>query len=110
MSTSTRNLRERTLLARGLERAARGPSGRGVVRAMYPIIRPTVATACAPGLTRVVSALRDADREVSTVSLVAIRELLTLGAASPLYGPSPAAATDAIAAIEAQLAPVAIAA
>ena len=110
MSTSTRNLRDRTLLSRGLERAAQGPTGRGAIRAMYPIIRPAVAAACTPGLTRVVDALRDTDREVSSEALTSIRELLTLGTASPLYGPSPEMAVLTLSAIEEQIAPVAVAA
>jgi hypothetical protein len=84
----TRVLRERVMLARGLDRASGGPAGRGVIRAMYPIIRPSVAAACRASLTRTAAALRDPSVDVSADAIVAVRALLGDGVSSPLFGES----------------------
>ena len=100
-STATpRRADERAQLSRALERIVDGPKGRGVIRLLYPIVRPTVARECEPALRGVISALRDEQRAVAPESLDAVRRFVTEGAASPLYGPSAAAAAAAARALE----------
>lgn len=102
MSLTTTN--ERAMLARGIDRATSGPSGRGAIRALYPIIRPAVAAACRPSLKRVAELLRDPAAEVSTDGVAAVRALLADGASSPLFGTSVDVALATVAELEQRLA------
>ncbi len=102
MSSTTSS--ERAMLARGLDRATTGPTGRGVIRALYPIVRPQVAAACRPSLTRVAEILRDPAAEVSADGVAAVRSLLSDGASSPLFGTSVDAALATVTALEQRLA------
>jgi hypothetical protein len=61
----------------------------------YRIARPTVVMAAAPALVAVAAVLRDDLRVVSRETLDAVREFMTDGIDSPLYGRDPLAARRA---------------
>jgi hypothetical protein len=56
------------------------------------IARPAVVLGAAPALSAVAAALRDDDLVISRESLDAVREFMTNGVDSPLYGRDPLAA------------------
>jgi hypothetical protein len=59
------------------------------------VARPVVVLAAAPALSAVAAALRDEDLAVSPEALGAVREFMTNGIDSPLYGRDPLAARRA---------------
>ncbi len=59
------------------------------------VARPVVVLAAAPALSAVAAALRDEDLVVSPETLAAVREFMTNGIDSPLYGRDPLAARRA---------------
>jgi hypothetical protein len=56
------------------------------------VARPAVVLGAAPALSAVAAALRNEDLVISRESLDAVREFMTSGIASPLYGRDPLAA------------------
>jgi hypothetical protein len=65
------------------ERSARSPLRTAVSAS---VLRPSVATACVPALSRIAETLRDESRPVPDALRRALRAFLTDGARSPLYG------------------------
>ena len=59
------------------------------------VARPVVVLAAAPALSAIAAALRDEDLAVSPEALGAVREFMTNGIDSPLYGRDPLAARRA---------------
>ena len=59
------------------------------------VARPVVVLAAAPALSAIAAALRDQDLAVSPEALGAVREFMTNGIDSPLYGRDPLAARRA---------------
>ncbi len=59
------------------------------------VARPLVVLAAAPALSAVAAALRDEDLVVSPETLASVRDFMTNGIDSPLYGRDPLAARRA---------------
>ncbi len=84
-------LEERQIWARSIDGAV-SDATRSSVRMRNRVARPVVVLAAAPALTAVAAALRTADIAVTRDALDAVREFMTNGIDSPLYGRDPLAA------------------
>lgn len=82
---------DRTGWARSIDRAI-SDAVSTVVPLRHRIARPIVVLSAAPALVAVAAALRDEDVAVSREALDAVREFMTDGIDSPLYGSDPLAA------------------
>jgi hypothetical protein len=82
---------ERKLWARSIEGAIKD-AARSSVPLRNRIARPVVVLAAAPALSAVSAALRTEEIAVSREFLDAVREFMTNGCDSPLYGRDPLAA------------------
>jgi hypothetical protein len=85
---------ERTVWARSIEGAIKD-AARSSVPMRNRVARPIVVLAAAPGLSAVAAALRTVEVGVTREALDAVREFMTNGIDSPLYGRDPLAARRA---------------
>jgi hypothetical protein len=95
-------LEERTAWARSIDRAIKDAATSGV-RLRNRVARPAVVLGAAPALSAVAAALRNEDLAVSREAMTAVREFLTNGIDSPLYGRDPLAARRGADALRRQL-------
>jgi hypothetical protein len=90
----TVTINERVLWARSLDSVIKDASDPSTpVRRQ--LTQPAVVLAAAPALSAVAAELRDEKIDVSREALDTVREFMTDGAASPLYGRDPLAAQRA---------------
>ena len=82
---------ERKAWARSIDGAIRDAASPSVPL-RNRVARPAVVLGAAPALSAVAAALRDEDQPVSREALTAVREFMTSGVDSPLYGRDPLAA------------------
>ena len=82
---------ERAVWARSVERTVED-AARSSVPLRNRVARPVVVLTAAPALTAVAAALRSEDIAVPRAALDAVREFMTNGIDSPLYGHDPLAA------------------
>jgi hypothetical protein len=82
---------ERRASARSIDAAIKDAASSGVPL-RNRVARPLVVLAAAPALSAVAAALRNEDLFVSREAMEAVREFLTNGIDSPLYGRDPLAA------------------
>jgi hypothetical protein len=87
-------IEERTVWARAIDGAV-SDAARSSVPMRNRVARPVVVLAAAPALAGVASALRNEDVAVTRQALAAVREFMTDGIDSPLYGRDPLAARRA---------------
>jgi hypothetical protein len=101
-ASSDVTMEERTSWAHSIDRAINE-----AVNANFPlrfrVARRTIVLAAAPALVAVAAALRDDDVVVSREALDAVRDFMTDGIDSPLYGGDPLAARRAADAIRRSL-------
>lgn len=82
---------ERMVWARSIDRAIKDAASPAVALRSR-VASPVVVLGAAPALSAVAAALRDEDVVVSRESLIAVREFMTNGVDSPLFGRDPLAA------------------
>jgi hypothetical protein len=82
---------ERTAWARSIDGAIKD-AATPAIPLRNRVARPAVVLGAAPALSAVAAALRDEDLTVSRETLKAVREFMTNGVGSPLYGRDPLAA------------------
>jgi hypothetical protein len=82
---------ERKVWARSIERTIEDAARTSTLVRMR-LARPPVVGAAAPALSAVAVTLRDEDASISRETLDAVREFMTNGIDSPLYGRDPLAA------------------
>ncbi|HET6174995.1 MAG TPA: hypothetical protein VFD90_20505 [Gaiellales bacterium] len=82
---------ERTAWARSIDGAIKDAASLAVPL-RNRVARPVVVLSAAPALSAVAAALRNQDLVISRESLDAVREFMTNGIDSPLYGGDPLAA------------------
>ena len=85
---------ERTVWARSIDGAIKD-AARSSVPMRNRVARPIVVLAAAPGLSSVAAALRSEEIAVTREALDAVRQFMTNGIDSPLYGRDPLAARRA---------------
>jgi hypothetical protein len=82
---------ERTIWARSIDGAIKDAAS-PAVPLRNRVARPVVVLGAAPALSAVAAALRNDDLVIPRESLESVREFMTNGANSPLYGRDPLAA------------------
>ena len=93
--------RERAKLAQSVRKIVRDSAhSRPPIRGYWPLVRPDVARTCAPQLTRIAELLEDPSSELTGDALKPLRDFLTEGATSPLYGYNVSAAVAGIAHVD----------
>lgn len=93
---------ERTAWARSIDGAIKDAAS-PAIPLRNRVARPVVVLGAAPALSAVAAALRNEDIVISRESLDAVREFMTSGTDSPLYGRDPLAARRGADALRRQL-------